>query len=474
MNVQQFLFILRARRWLVLAALLVTVAITTAVSLLMPKVFIATVSIVVDVKPDPIAGMVLPSVATPSYMATQTEIIQSERVATRVVKVLKLDKNPQALETWRESTDGQVPFENFYGNLLLRSLIVKPSRGSNIIGVAFAGRDPQFAAAVANTFAQAYIDTVIDLRVDPARQYAVWFDERMKVLRENLERARQNLSDYQRENGIVSTDQRLDEEMAKLTALTTQLSTVQGQRVETSTRQRNTGRESSPDVLQNPLIQGLKSSIAQAETRLAEISSGVGVNHPQRRALEAQVAGLREQLATEMRRISGGAATASRVSVQQEGELRKLIEAQKTRVLELKTHHDRISVLAQDVENAQKAYDSVARRVAEVSLESKSEQTNLSILSPAMPPADPARPKVLLNILASIGGGLLLGIVLAVGVEMLDRRVRNVHDLVVSELVPVLGSLRPQATNPTYRERLARRLLAWPFLRRAGATQGTP
>jgi chain length determinant protein EpsF len=462
MNSQQFLLILWARRWLVLAVFCLTVLATIVVSLLLPKQYLASVSIVVDVKADPIAGMVLPSVASLSYMTTQSEIIQSERVATRVVKMLQIEKSPAAIESWKEATDGKVPFEYYYGNLLLRSLAVKPSRGSNIIGLMVSGTEPQFVAAVANAFAQAYIDTSIELRVDPARQYAAWFDERLKSLRSNLENAQAKLSSFQQERGIVAADVRLDEEIAKLAALNAQLSSVQGQKVETSIRQSNTGSEYSPDVMQNSLILGLKSSLAQAEAKLTEISSIVGSNHPQRKALDAQIAGLKAQLQDEISRISSGAATASRVSNQQESKLKALIEVQKKRVLDLRSGHDEIFVLTQDVETAQRAYEGVAKRATELSLESKSEQANLSVLSPAIPPSEPAKPNLAKNIFGAVGAGLLLSIMLAIGIEMLDRRVRNAKDLEQTEGIPVLGTLRLEKRRMSPRARLA---MLWNVLR---------
>ena len=74
MTLQQLLLIIFARRHLV-AAIFVFVATTgTGITLLMPKVYTATTSLVIDVKSDPIAGAMLPSVGTPTYMATQTEI----------------------------------------------------------------------------------------------------------------------------------------------------------------------------------------------------------------------------------------------------------------------------------------------------------------------------------------------------------------------------------------------------------------
>jgi hypothetical protein len=47
--------------------------------------------------------------------------------------------------------------------------------------IAYTSEDPNFAAAAANAFAQSYIETSIELKTDPARQFARWFDEQGKV-----------------------------------------------------------------------------------------------------------------------------------------------------------------------------------------------------------------------------------------------------------------------------------------------------
>ena len=64
--------------------------------------------------------------------------------------------------------------------LLQKKLEVKPARESNVINIAYTGGDPDFAAAVANAFAQAYLDVNLDLKLAPARQYAAFFEEQTK------------------------------------------------------------------------------------------------------------------------------------------------------------------------------------------------------------------------------------------------------------------------------------------------------
>lgn len=453
MTLQQFLLIIFARRHLV-AAIFVLVATTgTGVTLLMPKTYTAITSLVIDVKSDPIAGALLPSVGTPTYMSTQTEIISSERTAIGVVRLLRIDQNPQLVAQWKEATDGTTPLENYFARLLRSGMAVSPAKGSNIITIAYAGRDPKFATTVANAYAQAYIDLLIDLRVDPARQYSAWFDERLKKLRIDLEKAQSKLSAYQREKGIVASDERVDQEMQRLNTLTAQLSTIQGEKVESSSRQKSSGSELSPDVQQNPVIVGLKSELAKAEAKMSEISSSTGKNHPVRVQLDGQIAGLQDQLQKEMRRISGGAATATRTSALKEADLIQMIEEQKKQVLALRETRDEIHVLTKDVESAQRSYETVAQRMSQISLEAQSEQTNVRVLSPAIEPSDPSRPNVPRFIAGSLVGGILMGILAALGMEYIDRRVRDVADLAI-EGVPVFGVVGALRDKYTIRQRL--------------------
>jgi chain length determinant protein EpsF len=459
MTLQQAFLILFARRYFA-AAMFVIVALSgTAIALLMPRSYTATVQLYVDVKADPLSGTNLTAMSSPGYMATQTELVQSERVAIGVVRLLRIDQNADLVKQWKEATGGKVPLENFFASLLRRGLTVTPARG-NIINLAYTGLDPKFATAVANTFAQAYLDLLIDLRVDPARQYASWFDERLKTLRENLEKSQAKLSAYQREKGIVATEQRVDQETQRLDALMAQLATIQGERVESSSRQKLSGNELSPDVLNNPVIQGLKSELAKSETQLSSLSSNIGPNHPQRIQLAEQISGLKLQLNQEMHRISGGAATASKVSALKEEELKAVIEAQKQQVLALRAQRDEISVLTQDVNSAQRIYDATMQRMSQMTLESQAEQANASILSPAIEPVEPSKPKIPQFILGSLAAGILFGVGSALGLEFLDRRVRNVADLTV-EGVPVLGIMAPRKMKYTIRQRLN---LVWIYI----------
>ena len=111
---------------------------------------------------------------------------------------------------------------------------------------------------------------------------------------------------------------------------------------------------------------------------------------------------------------------------------------------------------------AQKTLDAVIQRQAQSSLESQTQQTNAVLLTPATEPVVASKPRVLFNIAV----GFLLGGVVGVGVallmELLNRRVRTEDELIQLLRVPLLGrvALKPMR---------ARRALPWLRPSRAGA-----
>lgn len=448
MTLRQILLILRLRWWLVLALFALTIAAAYVYLAVTPKRYAASTSVLLDIKADPLVATLTPNLAQPIYLATQTEIIRSERVAGRVVKMLGLANNPASVAQWRQATEGRVPLESFFGDWLQAGLTVEPGRGSSIMNLTYVAADPKFAATVVNAFAQAYLDLTIELKVGPAREYATFFDERLKTLRTDLESAQARVSEFQKKKGIIVSSERLDIETARLTSLETALANALANSAETSSRQRHTGTETSVDVQESGVVQSLKGELARAETRLNEISTTFGSNHPTRIQLEAQIGELKQQIANEMRRVSGATVSTNRIATQKIAELRSMVEGQKRTVLSMRTERDEASVLLKDLETAQRAYEQVAQRRAQLANESQAEQAAARVLSPATEPLTHATPNTRKILSAALLAGLALGIGAAVAWEFFDRRIRSEEDMHMLEGVPVLGVMSSQRGRP--------------------------
>jgi chain length determinant protein EpsF len=444
MTFTQFLSILRARWVVVLVVLGLTVGITLLVSLLLPKQYKATASVVVDFKPDPISSLAYGGLPSPALMATQVDIIRSERVAQRVVRNLRLNENPQVRQQWQDETGGEGSIEAWMGTLFQRNMDVEPSRESSVIAVSYRAADPRFAAALANAFVQAYIDTALELRVDPARQYSTFFETRSKESREALEAAQTRYSTFQKENGIFATDERLDVETARLNELSSQLTQLQAISAESASRQTQAqGGQADrlQEVLNNPIVGQLKAELNRSEARLQELGTRLGDAHPQMVEARASVQELKGRLDAETRKVTSGVGVSNTINRQRELEIQRSLDRQRQQVLRMKAVRDEGLVLQRDIENAQRAYDAIQQRVTQTTLESQTTQSNVNLLTQALPPLQPSSPRVVLNTILAIVGGSLLAIGAALGLELRDRRVRNIDDAVDALGLPVIGSL---------------------------------
>ena len=456
MNFTQFLLILNARKWIILGVLLLTVAVTAAVSLLLPSQYTATATLIIDSKSkDAITGQLLPSQMFPGYMATQIDIINSSQVANRVVVELKLEQNPGTYEQFIQATKGQGTFEQWMGNLLLQKLSVEPSRESSIISIGFTGSDPRFAAIVANAFAKSYIETNLDLRVAPAKLTAAWFDQQIVQLRERLDQAQQKLTAYQLEKGIVESEERLDVETRRMADLAGQAVAAQSSMFDAGSRTRDSS--SLPEVTSNPVVQGLKAQVAQGEGKLAELSRRVGANHPDLLRLQAEVNTYKTKLASELSTASRGVGATAGAARQRFNELGRAFAKQKTKVLELKQQREESSLLTRDLENAQRIYDSALQRYGQSRMEAQSTQTDIAVLNPAVAPIQASKPRVMFNVLLAVFFGTLLGVSLGFLIELLDRRVRSGQDIVAGLEIPVLAEVLKNGSLLETLRRLLRR-----------------
>lgn len=444
MNLRQILSILRARQRLALSIFVLVVATVVAVSLLLPKQYVGSASVVVDVKPDPVTALASPVAALPAFMATQVDILTSDRVTLRVIRSLKLTEVQQVRDDWLSATGGEGSLEQWLVKLVQKRLDVKPSRESNVITVNYKGPSPEFAAEMANAFARAYIATTLELRADPARQYSSFFSDQARTARETLERAQARLSAFQRAKGIVASEERMDVETARLNELSSQLVQIQSIVADSASRQsaaQGTKADRTQEVLANPLISGMKAELTRSEARLQELIARYGEKHPQVIEARANIAELRQRLDGETRRVTEGTVVSTGINRQRESQLRRELEAQRAKVLQLKAVRDEGQVLMRDVEVAQRAFETLANRQSQTAVESQANQSYVNMLTVAEPPVEADSPRLLLNTVLAVFFGALFAVGGALVVELNDRRVRIPADVVEALQLPLLGIL---------------------------------
>ncbi len=443
MSPAQFLSIVLARWRLVGVCVVLLVATAVVATLLSPKRWTAASEVLIDLRAaDLVSGVAPNPSAQTGFIATQADVIGSLRVARIVTERLGLDRSGPYFEAWSKRHDGSTSTADARAGVaeaLLKKLEVRPSKESNVIRVAFTAKDPVLAAQVANAFAQTYIDTTVDLLSGSARKNAELLDSRVASARSDVEKAQARLSAYQRESGVTGVDEKLDVENARLNELSSQLVALQAVLSENRSRAgASRDVENMSEVLDSKLIQQLKADMAKIEGKLRESETRLGTAHPEYQSLSAELASLRQRVEAETRRYAGSFGVAGTVNAQRESQLRVALEAQRARVVKLREHRDRISVLQREVETAQRGYEQLAIRLNGLQAESMNRQSNANLLTEAVAPSEPNGPGLVLNLAMGLLFGLLIGLAVAVAFESRDRRARTLEDVMDAVPVPVL------------------------------------
>jgi polysaccharide biosynthesis transport protein len=440
MGIARIFQVLMARWIVVLSVFVIAAFVGCAIAYNAPISYSATAVVMVESRSDPVVGGM--QIMTPNFLVTQADVIKSTRVSNKVIRNLKLSENPALREQFKES-QAQGSYDEWLSRLLQKNLVTEPGRGSNVIRVTYISSDARFSALMANAFVSAYLDAVQEMRLEPAKRYSSFFEDRSKELRENVERSQAKLSGFLREKGVIATDERQDIEIAKLNELQTQVLQAQAQAIEANSRQAQNkiSADRTQEVLSSALVSSIKTDINRLETRLVEITSRLGERHPQVTDTRSSLADLRKKLDVEIGRVSSSVGVTTKITQQRESELKSALELQRGKVLRMKQTRDEIAVMQRDVEATQRAYDAVQLRFNQSSLESQNPQSSMSVLNLAEIPNETKMQIFLKNAAKALLFAAGLALLSAFLREYFDKRVRAVEDVSNALNLSLLGVL---------------------------------
>lgn len=485
--VRQYLAIFIAHIWAVVLIVMVALGIGLVSTLTSPDEYTSTTTVNFDLKnTNPFAGG---SIVDGSFIATQVDLIASKTVAQRVVDNLsEADFERVQYSIWNDYTIFDVfvgwikqtlmmaiervfPEEPVEGSeegsgaggtadpraepveyswmtgAILARLTVKPVIGSSNVELKYVSIDPYVSALIVNAMAMEFSTYSIERSTKPAERTKDWLDRQLETLRARFEAAQNKLTTFQQKTGIVASEEKLDIEEVKLQQLTAQLGAQQQKTKEFESRwQQIKANGSNPDalatipqVINDPVIQSIKSEIRRLEGELTEVSSKFGENHPQYKSVVAELRQTREKFNREIRSIASSAEKEAKLAKQTEDTIAAALGEQKALVLGVRNQMDEISVLQREIDSSRETYNAALAQYNQSNLQSLVSQASVSVVDFATPPRDPSGPNLVKNTLASI----VLGVILAIGIvflkEFFSRKIRCKEDVFVEDGIHLLG-----------------------------------
>ncbi|WP_022683979.1 GNVR domain-containing protein [Sphingobium bisphenolivorans] len=411
------------------------------VAFLQPRQYQGTASLLLDLsQTDPTDTNAAPG-AKPdadAILGTQTDIIRSGKVMNAVAKEAGIvDAMPAEMPADARLQSAAA--------LVSKNMTVTTGRQSNMLQIQYMDADPQVAAKVANLIAKIYMREQVELRASPARGSAKWFDEQTQEVRRRYEMAQKKLSDFQRAHDIIGIN-RMDLEAEKLKNMSYQLTQAQA---EAAAARSKANAGSVSDIEGSLIVQNLQEQVAAQSAKVSELQKTLGPNHPTMAAAAAQLSELEAKLAgarsSQAAAVSANSVAASR----REGALTSNMAGQEDRMIRMSDVQDQLMVLQRDVDAARQTYDTVRQRFNEAALKSQISQPNASPLDEAAVPLMPAKPNIMLWLIAGVALGLVGGVAAVILMEIVHPRVRSAAGVARATEVDVITELMPVPTRGT-------------------------
>lgn len=444
---------LAARRGLILAILIAVVLGTAILLVFTPRSWTASTDVLVEYRDsDPISGRSLSALLDDSYLQTQTDLLRSQRVASQAIELIgwrdTADYADAVERDGRTATDARLLAQ------VTRNTTVSAARGSRVLSIAYEADSPQAARDVANAIVAAYLSITRDMALSAARSRSEQYTVQIEELRREADAVQDALTRYVRDNQIVATTDDNDVDMRRLQALNA-LRVEVGNRLEGA--QANVERiqalsreglsaQQLPEIAQLPTLQALKDKLSDVERRRSESAGRLGPQHPTMRGLAAERADLNARLASEARSALAGIGLEAERLRAQEARLAQDVGELQTRILEQRAHRDRIAAYRRQLLSVEQVYNAALQKYDGLLMASHIVQANLTVLRAAELPTEPSAPRVTASLLASVFVGLLLGLGVALMLELAVRRVRCADDVRSATRLPLLGQVGEHVT----------------------------
>jgi capsular exopolysaccharide synthesis family protein len=236
-----------------------------------------------------------------NYLETQAQVLESESLATSVIRILHLDRRPeyvgkkllakygeQAAPTAKRETEPagenpylqeqlglaqRTPLESVALAMFQSRLSVNTIRNTRVVEVSCSASDPELAQEITNTLVTEFVNQNYKNRYTTTMQASEWLSGQLEDLRQKVQDSNQAVADYQRRYGFLEANDK-DVPLADLMAdANRELAGAQADRIqaEAYVRMIDTGQSDAlPQLREDLLYNNLMEKYVESRARLAQ------------------------------------------------------------------------------------------------------------------------------------------------------------------------------------------------------------
>ena len=418
------------------------------------------------------------------YYKTQFILLKSRPLAARVITDLQLvdtpvfrdDNKTRVLQQWASSffVNSELLFSRFLSVLpsslvttpaspvqreytfgihprfiahYLSLLEVKPVEGTRLVEVQFTSPDPVLSQKVANTHASAFIQTTLETRFDLTKEARDFLEKKLAELRTKVQNAEVALNSFRQTRGVVSLEGNENIVIERMIDVNRRLTDATAKRIEMESLLRMTEKKEVRELAQiidNPLIQQLKATLATQEGEQARLATLYTAVHPRSVEQRLQINHTRRRLDGEVTAVVRKIASDYAAAQVRETTLQQEAQRQQYAALKFKQLGADYAFLKEDADSSRALYERVLKRLHETSIASEGAVSNIEVSELADIPLKPSSPKIGRDLMLFGFASVLFGMGLAFFRNYSDSTVGTPEDVWRIASSPTLGMVPSQ------------------------------
>lgn len=405
------------------------------------------------------------TVYDPTFLSTQTRLMRSREVAERVITRLNLLGNPELgpprsgfFRLFDSHPPGGTRDLSSAANRIQSAVTASTLPGTNLVELAYVGRNPKVSSDIANALAESYIDWSLESKFQVVGQASKFLTTQIEQLKSDVSEREEALHAYGLQKDIISVDPNTNVTLQKLEALNHDYSSAVSDRVSKAAHYYELLGAPDETILQGTGESGnvgaLKAEISVFQRTYNEKLQVYKPEWPAMKQLRVQI----EEAQKSLRKDIHEAATRVReeahrdflTAQRREQSLQGELVTQKHEAMQLNSNAVEFNNLRNEVETKRNLLEMLQKRQAETEVTARlrgQRVSNIRIVDRALVPGAPFSPSYPANLWTGLMVGLLGGVALAFFRDMLDRSLRTIEDVERYLRLPALGVIPAVGAN---------------------------
>jgi polysaccharide biosynthesis transport protein len=461
----------------ILLVMFLTTALALIYLLITPPSYTANATMLIDTKRNPILQQMSPvgDISLESaIVASQVEILKSEKIALLVINELGLADDAEFIDT-RRGVVGLVLglFNDLLGNntpltpearvrraldIFQDRLVAKRVAMTNVLEISFRSYNPERAIKITNSIAGSFISDLLDSRSTSAKQTSTWLQDRINELSEQALKAERAVVDFKMMNNIVQSagrsinDQQMSELNTQLLVARNLVSDTRARldRIESIT-QSGVPDATVTDTLNNQVVTRLRLQFLELASREAEWAMRYGPDHTAVSKLQDQMKQIRNSISDELRRIAETYKSDYEIAKQREESIQRSLmgvisQSQLTNQAQVK-----LGELESSAKTSRLLYDNMLQRYMESIQQQSFPISEARLITQASGPLKKSHPQNMPILAGSVVGGSILGLLLGILGEIWRNVFRTRYEVnarLQTNCIAVVPKIRSLVARP--------------------------